>query len=595
MKTRIVTALIDADGPTAANEVVRMLAGTKHVIRSLDVEFFLAHPAVFSVAPEAATIEAQHVIEHAALGNIPTYSLSATGEVVGLLGPNNSMVLRVAYINNVGVPGGQGFGVGICPSTLPSGMAEMSGTRDPSSANYGNYQYSDGSVMCWIPAFYYKFGTGSNGVALNDVAIKPESAYANIAAANADNYALHRAFYDGGAVQRGVFVDKYIPSNNAGKASSLANGIVLTSAQRGTLATAKFSALTGAPTDTLGGAFAASKTRGANFFPSSRFIWSALALLSYAHAKASSAVTYCAWYHATNNFPKGNNNNALSDADDATVTWTYDGNGTYLGVGKTGSASALAKSTHNGQSCGVADLNGLVWEMTPGLSSIVTTKAITGATQANPCVITATSHGIAPAATTPVMITGIVGMTELNAKMFTATGIDANTLSLNVDSLALTAYSSGGTLTIPTFYALNTAVAMKSITGSNTLATDHWGATGIAAMFTALAVPMETVYPNNGSAQLFGSGANQVLSEATSGVNWTLTGLGLPKDANAVDTTGTSAFGKDYFYQSAVAELAPLSGGTWGDSSNAGVWCLNLNDARTDSGYNRGFRSALYL
>lgn len=536
-----------------------------------------------------------HAEEHTALGNIPTYSLDGSGNVVGLLGPSNSMVLRVAYINNIGTPGGQGFGVGICPSTLPAGMSEMSGTRDPSSANYGNYQYSDGSVMCWIPAFYYKFGTGANGVALNDAAIKAESAYTNVAAANADGYALHRAFYDGGAVQRGVFVDKYIPSYNAGKASSLANGIVLTSAARGSLSNEEFTNLTGAPANTLGGAFAAAKTRGASFFPSSRFIWSALALLSYAHAKASSAATYCAWYHATTNFPKGNNNNALSDANDATVTWTYDGNGTYLGVGKTGSASVLAKSTHNGQNCGVADLNGLIWEMTPGLSSIVTSKTITGATQANPCVITAVAHGIAPAATATVMVTGIVGMTELNNKMFTATGIDANTLSLNVNSTALTAYGSAGTLTIPTFYALNTAVAMKNVTGSNTTATDHWGATGIAAMFTALTVPMETVYPNNGHAQYFGSGANQVLSEATSGDNWTLTGLGLPKDANAVDTTGTDAFGKDYFYQYAVNELAPLSGGDWNDSSNAGVWCLVLYYGRTNSSYDFGFRSALYL
>ena len=122
----------------------------------------------------------------------------------------------VAAANSIGTPGRQGFGVGICPSTLPAGMSEMSGCRDPSSANYGNYQYSDGSIMCWIPAFYYKWGTGSNGVALNEVDSQPESAYLNVTAANADGYALHRAFYDGGAVQRGVFVDKYIASYNAG-------------------------------------------------------------------------------------------------------------------------------------------------------------------------------------------------------------------------------------------------------------------------------------------------------------------------------------------------------------------------------------------
>lgn len=492
-----------------------MLAGTKHVIRSLDVEFFLAHPAVFSVAPEAATIEAQHVIEHAALGNIPTYSLSATGEVVGLLGPNNSMVLRVAYINNVGVPGGQGFGVGICPSTLPSGMAEMSGTRDPSSANYGNYQYSDGSVMCWIPAFYYKFGTGSNGVVLNQVDIKPESAYVNAAAAVAAGYALHRAFYDAGAVQRGVFVDKYLCSNNAGKASSLVNGIALSSAQRGTLTTAKFSALTGAPTDTYGGAIAAAKTRGANFFCNSRFIFAALAMLSYAHGQASTATTYCAWYHATNNFPKGNNNNALSDAQDATVTWTYDGNGTYTGCGKTGSASSLAKSTHNGQSCGVADLNGVVWEITPGM----------------------TSNG-----------------TNL--------------------------------------YILKTSAAMKNVTAGNTLATDLFGATGIAALYDDLGTTYEALWATGANrTPLFGA-ATQVFSEATSGNGWNYAGFGGPLIAGL---GGTNAFGNDILYDYKPNEMGPLSGGTWDDSSSAGVWALSLGVVRTTSYNTVGFRSALYL
>jgi hypothetical protein len=194
-----------------------------------------------------------------------------------------------------------------------------------------------------------------------------------------------------------------------------------------------------------------------------------------------------------------------------------------------------------------------------------------------------------------VKIGSIVGMTQLNDRMFTATGIDANTFSLNVDSTGFTAYSSAGSVVVPTFYVLDTDVAMKNITGSNTLATDHWGATGIAAMFTAIAIPMEVTYSTNGLVQRFGSGANQVLSEATSGSSWNLTGLGVPKDVNGMDATGANTFGKDYFYQTAVNELAPVSGGYWGDTAYAGVWSMHLSNYRTNTFYYVGFRSALYL
>jgi len=516
MDIQTVTALIDTQGPDITGRVVDMPAGSTHYVSGKDArDFYSHHPDTFTVGAAYNTVLDQHEAEHTGLGNIPTYSLDSAGNVVGLLGPENSMVLRVSYLNNIGTPGGQGFGVGICPSTLPAGMSEMSGCRDPSSANYGNYQYTDGSVMCWIPAFYYKWGTGSNGVALNEVVVKPESAYINVTAANADGYALHRAFYDGGAVQRGVFVDKYIASYNAGTASSLANGIVLTSAARGSLVNEQFSNLTGAPSDTYAGAIAAAKTRGANFFCNSRFIFAALALLSYAHARASTATTYCAWYHATNNFPKGNNNNALSDAQDATVTWTYDGNGTYTGVGKTGSASTLAKSTHNGQNCGVADLNGLVWEITPGL----------------------TSNG-----------------TNL--------------------------------------YILKTSARMKDVTGSNTLATDLWGATGIAALYDDLGTSYQVWRETGADRSISYGAATQVFSEATSGNAWNWAGVG---GMLTTGDGGTNAFGNDIFYDYKPNEMCPFSGGGWGSSSGAGVWTLNLNGVRADSNSSVGVRAALYL
>jgi hypothetical protein len=37
--------------------------------------------------------------------------------------------------------------------------------------------------------------------------------------------------------------------------------------------------------------------------------------------------------------------------------------------------------------------------------------------------------------------------------------------------------------------------------------------------------------------------------------------------------------------------MAPISSGNWNNSSNAGVWALNLNNNRTNSNNNIGFRS----
>jgi hypothetical protein len=418
-------------------------------------------------------------------------------------------------VNNIGTAGGQGFGVGVCPGPLPAGMGALFGYSDPSSDNYGNYQYSDGSVMCWIPAFYYKWGTGANGVTLNQVVIKAFSEYADVATANAAGYALHRAFYDGGAVQQGVFVDKYLPSYNGGVASSIKNGIVLTSAARGSLSNEVFSDLTGAPSATYGGAIAAAKTRGSDFFCSSRFIFSALAMLAYAHGQASVATTYCAWYHATNNFPKGNNNDALGDAQDATIAYTYDGNGTYTGVGKTGSANIFARTTHNGQNSGVADLNGLVWEITPGL----------------------TSNG-----------------TNL--------------------------------------YILKTSARMKDVTGSNTLATDLWGATGIAALYDDLGTAYEVWRETGADRSISYGAATQVFSASTSGNGWNWAGAG---GMLTTGDGGTNAFGSDIFYDYKPNEMCPVSGGYWTYSSYAGVWALNLFGVRAASYLYVGFRAALYL
>lgn len=76
--------------------------------------------------------------------------------------------------------------------------------------------------------------------------------------------------------------------------------------------------------------------------------------------------------------------------------------------------------------------------------------AMTGATQANPVVITATAHGLVNG--DRVRITDVLGMTELNGNSYTVAGATANTLELNdadgntIDGTGFSAYVIDGDL-----------------------------------------------------------------------------------------------------------------------------------------------------
>lgn len=72
------------------------------------------------------------------------------------------------------------------------------------------------------------------------------------------------------------------------------------------------------------------------------------------------------------------------------------------------------------------------------------TQSITGVTQANPAVVTVTSHGLATG--DRVRIKSVGGMTQLNDYTFPVTVLTANTFSIGVDSTAYGAYTSGGTI-----------------------------------------------------------------------------------------------------------------------------------------------------
>ena len=76
-------------------------------------------------------------------------------------------------------------------------------------------------------------------------------------------------------------------------------------------------------------------------------------------------------------------------------------------------------------------------------------KTITGITQANPAVVTSSSHGYSNG--DEIRITSVVGLTEVNNKRFLVAGVTTNTFQLtdkdgdNINSSGYTAYSSAGT------------------------------------------------------------------------------------------------------------------------------------------------------
>jgi hypothetical protein len=76
-------------------------------------------------------------------------------------------------------------------------------------------------------------------------------------------------------------------------------------------------------------------------------------------------------------------------------------------------------------------------------------KTITGITQANPAVVSCTGHGLSVG--TVVVITGVVGMTQVNSRAFVITVAPTDTFTLGgCDATSYTAYASGGTAVVQT-------------------------------------------------------------------------------------------------------------------------------------------------
>jgi Flp pilus assembly protein TadG len=106
-----------------------------------------------------------------------------------------------------------------------------------------------------------------------------------------------------------------------------------------------------------------------------------------------------------------------------------------------------------------------------------TTKNITGATRANPVVITSNAHGFTNG--NRVWISGVSGMTQLNNKVYTVTVVDANRFSIGVNGSGYSNYSSGGTIR----RCINTNCEVTVTANNHGLANnDHVWITGVNGM-----------------------------------------------------------------------------------------------------------------
>ncbi len=465
-----------------------------------------------------------------------------TGATLGSSGFSPDVVFTTTanFGGKIGIQGTQGFGLGTFPGTLPVGFSNTSLNTDVNNANYGNYTYSDGSVMCFIPRFYYRIGSPSSPryatYGLNSVDILGIDTFASTAVANAAGYALHRAFIDGGVEKSGYFIDKYKCSNGlssntgtlSGAVKSQFGGVPISlTTTAGFTKSQNWITSEGTCTGILADSVLLARSRGIGIFNvPTIFMYSALSLLSLAHAQAATGTSSCAWYDASGvtNFPKGCNSGALADTNDSSVTYVTAGDSGTAAKPKTGATSNFNKTTHNGQASGVADLNGGLYEVTLGLTNVGSTAT------------------------------------------------DAAAIATN------------------TMYILKQSVSFLSLKAGWNTANDAWQSSGsIGTYYDALTTSATF---SAASGVYWGSGTNQVFSGATSGAGWLNTGAGLPLSDLSTNATGTNQFGLDYCYKYNMANMVPLVCGGWGGTTSAGVFCRIFNVSRTVDSSTFGFRTA---
>ena len=434
--------------------------------------------------------------------------------------------------NNLGIPGHNGFGVGICdPSKIPHLDLELL-SNDIDDINYGNYKYKySNSIMVYIPKFYYRIGHFDNSTYntyhANSIDIKQ---FSTTTEAENSGYKLHRAFINNGIEIDGFFVDKYLCSNGYGVASSLKNGSpISTHADNNPI-----SQINTCSVDQFYEAINASKSRGSIFFCNTRFNRSALFMLFVAHQQSFFPTNeYRAWrnYNTLYNYIRGCNNKNLGDIIDNTITYSGTGyeHALYGKACKTGSSNYFNKTTHNGQSSGVCDLNGCMSEIEIGITRIS------------------------------------------NHRGDSTSGTNGNI-----------------------FYILKEDIDIKELNGEWNIENACWGDVNhLNEYYDAISIPYII---HDKTSKKYGNRNHQIFSNHIKGFGneYLFTNLGLPKNNNSISSFGSSLFGNCSIYNRYRNNLCVVSGGSWSDGENSSILTIDFNFTRTCSDVRVGFRLACH-
>ena len=433
---------------------------------------------------------------------------------------------------SIGIQGKKGFGV--TPTDKPFavlGLAEMTGTNDLTSDNYGNYIHTNGSIVCWCPKAYYRVGSSESPrfatYGANALDIVGAETFSTTVEANTAGYALHRAFINAGAEQSGFFIDKYMNSKDGTTASkSVFGGVPISLATTAGYTVSK--GMTGC-TGILADAVVLSKARGTRWNTATAFMYGYLAMVSVAQAQAATSTADVAWYDPTGvkNYPKGCNNNALSDVNDTSIVYVTAGDSGNANKPKTGATANFAKTTHNGSANGVADLNGGMFEVTIGITNFGTTAT--------------------------------------------------DTAAIANDQI----------------YVLKQSVDVATLTGGWDTTNDVWGnATNLATKYDLVTSPHPLGSATG--AVYWGNGSNVVFQNDLSGVNRDVCGF-IPKNATATSATSANLFGNDRLIKNNKGNLVPLTCGDWSNSATAGVFSRDFNISRSNGNYLASFRASAYV
>ncbi|MGB3988517.1 MAG: hypothetical protein WBK67_02370 [Minisyncoccales bacterium] len=433
-------------------------------------------------------------------------------------------------------PNGFGNGVAAMPDEyLPAGYIKLTGHADTAHPNHGKVMDEHGSVFNYRAPFYYKM-TG-NIISVSNVAVA--------------GYVKPYAFT---IEPKGFLFSAFTMGNEGGKlVSKQFLAPVSTSSANNPI-----SNLLSNVANNYAGYVDACLAMG--YKAPTVFEWEVLRLVSLAQSQSGASSALVAFNDVAPFFPKGNNNNALKDVNDTSVSFTAGG---YSNCALSGSASNFAKSTDNGQACGTADVNGNVWKIVTGLTYL----AKTGATCANGgTAVAMPAHGLAVNDVIYFGGTPTSGSTYDTAAYTVTAVTDANNFTVGAP-LSREILSTNGVYSPRFFRMLKQSLKANTLTSTTLLSEANYDLLNLTG-----------IIDSNSGTTLLGNGTNTVLNFSTdvNSLEYKMASVLIPT-ATGTSVAGTTEFGNDILIKRMVHGLVVIVGGSWSNTATAGVFSAYLS------------------